>query len=99
MKRPLRIALCKESLYNMINVLGPFSVILQPLKFHKVEFTDTSYAGKTARKITKVLRSFGLQLEFESFISVKYSWCYEFSKVGTFFWLTQYQVSKKIKFS
>ena len=29
MKRLLRIVLCKESPYNLINVLGPFSVILQ----------------------------------------------------------------------
>ena len=30
MNRPLRIVLCKESPYNLINVLGPFSVTLQP---------------------------------------------------------------------
>ena len=37
----------------------PFSVILQPLKFYKVEFTYTSSAVKTVRKISKFLRSVG----------------------------------------
>ena len=54
------------------------------MKFYKVEFTDTSSSGKTARKITKILGSFGSQLEFESFESVMYSWSNEFSNVGTF---------------
>ena len=54
------------------------------MKFYQVGFTYTSSAGKTARKITKLLQSFGFKLEFESFKSVKHSWCYEFSKVGTF---------------
>ena len=83
-KRQLRIVLCKESPYSLIDVLGPFSVTLQPWNFYQVKFTDTSSAGKTARKITKILRSF----ELESFKSVQYAWCYEFLKVGTFFWLT-----------
>ena len=65
MKRQLRIVLCKESPHNLIDVLGPFLVILQPLGFSKVEFTDTSGAGKTARKITKMRRSLGYELEFE----------------------------------
>ena len=45
MRRQLRIVLCKESPYDLINILGPFSVI-------KVELTDSSSVGKTARKIT-----------------------------------------------
>ena len=36
MKRPLRIVLCKESPYNLINALGPCSVILQPWNFLKL---------------------------------------------------------------
>ena len=37
-----------------------------------------------------MLQPFGFKLELESFKSVKYSRYYEFSKVGTFFWLTRY---------
>ena len=58
-KRSLCVVLCKESPYNLVNVLGPFSVILRPRNFHKVKFTDTSSARKAARLITKTLRSFG----------------------------------------
>ena len=76
--------------YDLINVLGHFSVFLQPQDFGKAEFTYISSARKAARKITKILRSFCVQLEFESFKSVKNSWCYESSKVGPFFWLTRY---------
>ena len=85
MKRPLRIVLCEENPYEQINVLGSFSVILQPCNFYKVEVTYTSSAGKTVTNITLLLRSFSFELEFESFKSMKYSWCYEFSKVGLFF--------------
>ena len=52
-KCPLRIVLFEESPYNLINVLGPFSVILQPLDLHEVEFTDTSSAGKARGKSSK----------------------------------------------
>ena len=48
----------------------------------------TSSASKTESKITKILRFFDFLLEFESFKFVKYCWCYEFSKRGTFSWLT-----------
>ena len=58
MKRPLHIVLCKESPYNLINVLDPFSVIFQET-LYKVEFTDTSSAGKTVSKTTKILQSSG----------------------------------------
>ena len=58
-KRQLGAVLYKESPYNLVNVLDPFSVILQPRNLFKVKFTDTSSAGKSARKITKILRSFG----------------------------------------
>ena len=54
-----------------------FSVILQPRNFHNVKFTDNSSAGKTVRKITKILHPLGPKLKFESFKSVKYSRCYE----------------------
>ena len=50
----------KESPDNL--VLGHFSVILQPRSFCKVRFCDTSSAGKTTRKITKILQSFHFQL-------------------------------------
>ena len=89
MKRPLRIVLCKGSPYNLIDVLGPFSIILQSLNFFPVKFTDTFSAGKTMTKITKILRSFGFLLKFEAFKSAQYSWGYEFLKMGTFFWLTR----------
>ena len=89
MKGQLPIVLYEESHYQLINVLGHFSVILQIDICYQVEFTHTSSAGKTARKITKILGSFVFELEFESFKSVEYSWCNEFSKMGTFFWLTR----------
>ena len=40
-------------LYDVINVLGPFSVILQPLNFSNVENAYTSSARETARKSQK----------------------------------------------
>ena len=52
-KHLLPIVLCKESPYHLINALRPFPVILQPFDFYKVKFTDTSSAGKTARKMTQ----------------------------------------------
>ena len=45
--------------YDLIDVLGHFTVILQPWNFCKVEFTYISSARETLRKITKILRSFG----------------------------------------
>ena len=89
MKHPLRIVVCKEGPYNLITALGHFSVILQPRNICKVKFCDTSSASKTARKIAKILQFFCFQLEFELVESVKYSWCHEFSKEGTFFWLAR----------
>ena len=38
-RRPLSIVLCEESPYDLINVLRPFSVILQPWNFNNVKFT------------------------------------------------------------
>ena len=84
MKHPLRTILCNESPYDLINVLGPFLVILQPRNFYKVEFTNTVSARKTARRITKILRSSGYSQEIESFKSMKYSSCHEFSNLGAF---------------
>ena len=55
----LYIVLCKESPYNLINVLGLFSVMLQLSNSCKVYFIYISSASKTARKITKILHSFG----------------------------------------
>ena len=46
-------------LYDLINVLGPFSVILQPRNFLKVKSTYISSARKIARRITKILGFFG----------------------------------------
>ena len=83
-KQPLSIVLCKDSPYNLMNVLGLFSVILQPRNFHNVKIINTFSASKTASKVTKILQSFGYSLEFESFKSAKYSWCYEVCKVRTF---------------
>ena len=41
-------------LYDLINFFKDFfSVILQPRNFCKVEFTDISSSGKTARKSQK----------------------------------------------
>ena len=54
-KRSLCMVLYKESPYDLINVLGPLSVILQAQKFYKIEFTDIFSAGKKARKMTKIL--------------------------------------------
>ena len=59
MKRSLRTVLCEESPNDLTNVVGPFSVILQPSNFYKVEFTYTSGAGKIVSKTTKMLQSFG----------------------------------------
>ena len=64
-ERQWRIVLCKESPYDLIDVLGPFSIILQSRNFYKGEFTDTSSAGMTVT-IAKLLQSFA----FESFKSV-----------------------------
>ena len=59
MKRPLLIVLRAESPYDLINVLGPFLATIQTWDFCGVGFTDTFSAGKTRRKITKILQSFG----------------------------------------
>ena len=57
-------------LYDLINVLGLFLVILQPLSSLKVNLTYISSACKIVRKITKILKSFGFKLNFKSFRSV-----------------------------
>ena len=44
----------REIIYELIDVLGHFSVILQPCHFCNVEFTYVSSAGRIARKITKI---------------------------------------------
>ena len=76
------------SLYNLINILGHFSIILHQWDLRKVEFVDVSSAHETARKIRRILQSSGFQLEFESFKA--YSLYNEFSKVGIVFCLTWY---------
>ena len=53
MKGPLPIILCEESPYDLIDVLGLFSVILSQWNFYKVELTYNSSAGKIARRIIK----------------------------------------------
>ena len=56
MKRQLRLVPLKEDPYCLINVLGPFSVIVcNRLNFHKVQLTDTSSTGKIARKSRRYL--------------------------------------------
>ena len=64
------------------------------MKFFQVQFAYISSARETWMKITKILRSLGSELKSESFNSVKYSLCYEFSKVETLFWLTPYTAMK-----
>ena len=72
---------------DLINVFGSLSVTLQPRNFYKVKFTYTSRADGIVTKNhqkTSIL-----------FKSVKY---YEYSKVGTFFWLTWYMIPFPIIF-
>ena len=49
-KRGLSIVLCRESPYNLINVLGLLSFTYL---YHNVKFIDTSSAGKTEKKSQK----------------------------------------------
>ena len=42
-KRPLPIVRCEQSPYDLINALGPYSVILQPRNCYQVEFTNLPY--------------------------------------------------------
>ena len=37
----------------------PFFSHFATIKFYQVKFADTSIAGRTAKKVTKILRSFG----------------------------------------
>ena len=72
-KLPFLYSSAREGgLYDLINVLGPFSVTLQPLNFCKIEFTYFSSGRKTARKIKNILQSSCFQLGFESFKSGQY---------------------------
>ena len=85
MKCPLPIALGEEGYYDLINVLCPFSVILQPSDFYyEVQFTYTPSAGKAARKVIKYFDQFGFQIELESCKSVPYSWVIQIFKSGNF---------------
>ena len=43
----------REVIYELIDVLGHFSVILQPKNLCKGQFTCICSAGRRARKITK----------------------------------------------
>ena len=70
MKRPLRIVLSEEGHYNLIDILGHFSVILQPWNFLKVKFCDISSTGKTERKYYN-LSAFNQDLNHSKY--VKYS--------------------------
>ena len=50
----------RGAIYALIDVfLVNFSVILQPRKFCKVEFTYICSSRETTRKITKILQPFG----------------------------------------
>ena len=84
------VLFCAKTVLQFDQCFRLFFGHYETMKFYKVEFTDTSSACMIARKITKILQSFSFWLELESFKSVKYSWCYEFSNVGTFFWHTWY---------
>ena len=55
----------REVIYELIDFLGHFSVILQPLNFCETEFTYICIAGRTARKVTKNTLIFRFYLEFE----------------------------------
>ena len=63
-----RIALTREKLHFLYcsvrgvleKYLGPFSVILRQSNFCEVESTNISGARKTASKVKKTLRSFGI---------------------------------------
>ena len=59
-KCPLRIVLCKESPYHLIDVLAPSSVILRRRDFYQVEFTDTCSTNKIATKIVENISVFRL---------------------------------------
>ena len=43
----------REAIYELIDVVGYFSVILQPGNFCKVDLTYVCSTARTARKITK----------------------------------------------
>ena len=47
------LLVCERSPYDLINVLGHFSVISQPQNVCKVEFSNISSALETMRKIAK----------------------------------------------
>ena len=49
-------------LYDLTNVSGPFSVILQPWNFCKLQFIYISCALDTARKLTKISWSFATKI-------------------------------------
>ena len=86
-KRPLRIVLCMESPYNLINVLGLFQSLCNHKIFAKLNLPILLVLVKS-EKNHKNDAFLWFSLKFKSFKSTKFSWCYEFSKVGTFLWLT-----------
>ena len=56
---PLPIVLCKWNPYDLIDVLGPFSLILQPWNFCKIEFSYISSgleANEKNHKNTSIFR-------------------------------------------
>ena len=63
-------------------VQTPFQSFCNHEIFIDLGCTVTSSADKSARKITKVLRSLRFQPEVELFKFVKYSWCYSLKKNG-----------------
>ena len=93
-KHPFRIVLFYGSPYNLIDVWQFFSLFATiKLKGEKVKFTDTSSAGRRARKITNYfdLSVFNWDLSHSNLCST--DGCCEFSKVGFFSWLTRYFIS------
>ena len=81
------MALCKESPYDLIDILGLIAVNLQPWHFYRVKFTNASSDNEKNHKNAPIVWLF---LESKSFKFVLYAWYHEFFKVGTFFWLTRY---------
>ena len=64
--------------YDLINVLGPFSVILQSWNLCKVEFIHISSVDNT--KHNNITLIFWLLARIWTFRSVKYCWYYQFLK-------------------
>ena len=81
---PLLLFCAKAFLKDLIKCLKLFSGNWQPWKLRKFKRTNISCAHRSARKFAKSFQSLAYQAEFYSWQSFKNSWCYAFSKVGSF---------------